>query len=445
MSQLIVNAVLINEGTMFHADLRIENGRIAQIASSLSARANEVVIEAKGKLLLPGVIDDQVHFREPGLTHKADLTTETKAAAAGGITSIMEMPNTIPATLTAELLEAKYARAAQVAAVNYAFYLGASNDNLADIQRLDPNAAAGVKVFMGSSTGNMLVDNERTLEGIFRDAPCLVATHCENQPAMDAALAAAVAKYGDDIPVWEHPTIRSAQACFESSERAVNLAKRFGTRLHVLHISTARELALFRPGSHIGKRITAETVVHFLHYDDRDYARLGNFIKCNPAIKTIDDQTALIAALHDGRIDVLATDHAPHTLEEKSRPYKSAPGGLPLVQFALACVLERVYEGKLSYPMVVEKFCHAPAQLFDVAERGFLREGYFADLALVDPKARHLVTRAEVLSKCAWSPFENETLQHHVIGTWVNGVHVWNGQHVAPGVHGKRLVFSRRA
>jgi dihydroorotase len=444
MKTLIVNARLVNEGTLIEADLRIEHGRIAQIAAGLTAGANDVVIDARGKLLLPGVIDDQVHFREPGLTHKADLQSETRAAAAGGITSIMEMPNTIPATLTAELLEAKYARAAQVAAVNYAFYLGASNDNLAEIQRLDPKTAAGVKVFMGSSTGNMLVDNERTLEGIFRDAPCLVATHCEYQPAMDLAFAAAVAKYGDDIPVSEHPNIRSAAACYQSSELAVGLAKRHGTRLHVLHISTARELALFRPGTHVGKRITAETCVHYLHYDDRDYARKGNFIKCNPAIKTAADRAALLAALHDGRIDVFATDHAPHTLEEKSRPYKTAPGGLPLVQFALACALERVHEGKLSYPMVVEKFCHAPAQLFDVPERGFLREGYFADLALVDPNARHLVTRAEVLSKCGWSPFEDEILQHHVVATWVNGVQVWDGAAVRPGVHGQRLVFDRR-
>lgn len=444
MQTLIVNAKLVNEGTVRYADVRIRDQRIDAIAPQLQADERTTVIDAAGKLLLPGVIDDQVHFREPGMTHKADLTTETRAAAAGGITSVMEMPNTIPATLTRDLLEAKYARAAEVAAVNYAFYLGASNDNLEHIQRLDPSSAAGVKVFMGSSTGNMLVDNPQTLEAIFRDAPCLIATHCEYQPAMDAALAQALERYGEDIPVHEHPTIRSAAACYQSSEMAVGLAKRFGSRLHVLHISTARELELFQPGPSIGKRITAETCVHFLHFDDRDYARLGNFIKCNPAIKGIADQDALIAALHDGRIDVLATDHAPHLLEEKARPYKSAPGGLPLVQFALACALQRVTEGRLSYPMVVQKFCHGPAQLYDVVERGYVREGYFADLALVDPQANHLVSREEVLSKCGWSPFEGETFQHHVVGTWVNGVQVWNGETLLPGVHGQRLKFDRR-
>jgi dihydroorotase len=444
MDTLIINVKLVNDGTVIDADLRIKGQRIDKIAPQISAGTNDRVIDAKGKLLLPGVIDDQVHFREPGLTHKADLHSETRAAAAGGITSVMEMPNTIPATLTSELLEAKCARAAQVAAVNYAFYLGASNNNLADIQRLDPNAAAGVKVFMGASTGNMLVDNEQTLEGIFRDAPCLVATHCEYQPAMDAALQAAVDKYGDDIPVWEHPNIRSAEACYQSSALAVGLAKRFGTRLHVLHITTARELELFKPGHHQGKRVTAETCVHYLHFDARDYQRLGNQIKCNPAIKNKSDQDALIAALHDGRIDVLATDHAPHTWEEKQRNYKNAPGGLPLVQHALALALERVSEGRLSYPMVVNKFCHAPAELYDVMERGFLREGYFADLALVDPHSKRVIERKDVLSKCGWSPFEGERFNHFISATWVNGVQVWDGDSVLPGVHGMRLRFDRR-
>jgi dihydroorotase len=444
MNTLIINARLINEGTVMEADLRIKDQRIAKIAATITPTSDDRVMDAKGKLLLPGVIDDQVHFREPGLTHKADLQTETRAAAAGGITSVMEMPNTIPATLTSELLEAKYARAAQVAAVNYAFYLGASNDNLADVQRLDPNAAAGVKVFMGASTGNMLVDNERTLEGIFRDAPCLVATHCEYQPAMDAALQAAVEQYGDDIPVREHPNIRSREACLRSSELAVGLAKRFGTRLHVLHITTAEELNLFKPGHHKGKRITAETCVHYLHFDARDYDRLGNQIKCNPAIKNKSDQDALIAALHDGRIDVLATDHAPHTWEEKQRNYKGAPGGLPLVQHALVLALQRVSEGRLSYPMVVDKFCHAPAELYDVRERGYLREGYFADLALVDPHSSRMIERKDVLSKCGWSPFEGERFNHFNEATWVNGVQVWDGAAVLAGVHGMRLRFDRR-
>ncbi len=443
MTTLITNARLINEGRIVECDIRIQGDRIARIAPEISAQGADRVVDARGFLVAPGVIDDQVHFREPGLTHKGDLQSETRAAAAGGITSVMEMPNTNPATLTSELLEAKYARAAQVAAVNYAFYLGASNDNLADIQRLDPKTAAGVKVFMGASTGNMLVDNEQTLAGIFRDAPCLVATHCEYQPTMDANLAAALAKYGDEIPVWEHPLIRSREACKQSTEMAIGLAKRFGTRLHVLHITTAEELQLFTPGPSENKQITAETCVHFLHFDDRDYARLGNWIKCNPAVKTKDDRSALIAAIHDGRIDVLATDHAPHTLEEKSRPYKQAPGGLPLVQYALPCLLQRVSEGLLSYPMAIEKFCHAPARMFDVHERGFVREGYFADLVLIDPNNTKTVNRVDVLSKCGWSPFEGEVLKHRIAHTFVNGHHVWNGSHVTPGVHGQRLRFAR--
>lgn len=443
MSILIINAILVNEGTLREVDVRIKGSRIEKISAAITPQAEDRVIDANGMLLLPGIIDDQVHFREPGMTHKGDLFTETRAAAAGGITSVMEMPNTHPATLTSELLEAKYARAAQVAAVNYAFYFGASNDNLAEIQRLDPKTAAGVKVFMGASTGNMLVDNEATLAGIFRDAPCIIATHCEYQPTMDANLAAAVLKYGDDIPVSEHPKIRSAEACYQSTQMAIGLAKAHGARLHVLHITTAKELELFQPGPLEGKQITAETCVHFLHFDDRDYPRLGNWIKCNPAVKTRDDRTALLAALHDGRIDVIATDHAPHTLEEKSRSYKQAPGGLPLVQYALPCLLQRVSEGRLSYPMAVEKFAHAPARLFDVAERGYVREGYFADLVLVDPRNRDPIKREQVLSKCGWSPFEGEVLNHRIAATWVNGVQVWDGREVLAGVHGQRLSFLR--
>lgn len=440
---LIINARLVNEGKIIERDLRIKNTRIEAIGDGLTPKPGEPVIDARGKLLMPGVIDDQVHMREPGLTHKGDLQSETTAAAAGGLTTVFEMPNTKPATLTRELLEAKYARAAQVCAVNYAFYFGASNDNLEDIKALDPKAAAGVKVFMGASTGNMLVDNEQILEGIFAHAPCLIATHCEYQAAMDAALIAARAQFGGNIPVSQHPIIRSREACIKSTEIAIALARRHNARLHVLHITTAEELALFQPGVSKGKRITAETCVHYLHFDDRDYERLGNFIKCNPAIKAKTDREALIAALHDGRIDVLATDHAPHTLEEKSGDYERAPGGLPLVQYALPCVLQRVTEGALSYPMVVDKFCHTPAQLFDIAERGYLREGYFADLVLVDPKANRLVRRSDVLSKCGWSPFEGETFSHAVAGTWVNGQHVYDGASVKPGVFGQRIVFAR--
>ncbi len=444
-STLITNARLVNAGTIIEADLRVVGQRIEKIASRIAATATDKVIDAKGMLLLPGIIDDQVHMREPGLTHKGDLYTETRAAAAGGITSVMEMPNTKPPTLTSELLEAKYARAAEVSAVNYAFYLGASNENIDDIRRLDRNAAAGVKVFMGSSTGSMLVDNQDILHQIFRDAPCIITTHCEYQPDMDHNLAAAVAQYGDDIPLAMHAKIRSPEACYRSTEIAIKLAREHDARLHVLHITTAAELALFEPGPMDRKRITAETCVHFLHYDDRDYARKGNQIKCNPAIKTKDDRTALIAALHDGRIDVLATDHAPHTLEEKAQNYLKAPGGLPLVQYALPCLLQRVTEGQLSYPMVVEKFAHAPARLFQVRERGYLREGYFADLVLVDPDAQRLVQRADVLGKCGWSPFEGETFQHAIASTWVNGELVYDGHQVQDGVRGMRLAFARQA
>jgi dihydroorotase len=440
---LIQNARIVNEGSLLERDVRVRADRIERVDPSLSALPNEQVIDAKGLLLLPGVIDDQVHMREPGLTHKGDLQSETRAAAAGGITSVFEMPNTKPATTTRALLEAKYTRAAEVSAVNYAFYLGASNDNLEDVKSLDPRSAAGVKVFMGASTGSMLVDNEQTLEGIFQHAPCIITTHCEYQAAMDANLQAAREKYGSAIPLAEHPNIRSREACYRSTEIAIGLARKHKARLHVLHITTAEELALFEPGTSANKRITAETCIHFLHFDARDYERKGNLIKCNPAIKLPRDREALIAALHDGRIDVLATDHAPHLLEEKALDYERAPGGLPLVQDALCCLLQRVSEGALSYPMVVEKFCHAPARMFDVAERGFLREGYFADMVLVDPHANRLVQRTDVLSKCGWSPFEGEVFTHAVRSTWINGELAYDGKQVSSAVRGRRLQFLR--
>jgi dihydroorotase len=444
MNTLIVNARIVNDGTIIEADVRIKGQRIEAIASSLNALENENVIDARGMLLMPGMVDDQVHMREPGLTHKGDLQSETLAAAAGGITSVMEMPNTKPATLTRELLEAKYARAAEVSSVNYAFYLGASNDNLEDVKKLDPCAAAGVKVFMGASTGNMLVDNEATLAGIFREAPCIILTHCEYQPEMDRNLAAAKVKYGAHIPVEMHPIIRSREACYRSTEIAIGLARAHGARLHVLHITTAEELQLFEPGAFDKKRITAETCVHYLHFDERDYARLGNQIKCNPAVKSRSDRQALISALHDGRIDVLATDHAPHTWDEKQQEYLLAPGGLPLVQYALPCVLQRVSEGLLSYPMVVEKFAHGPARMFQVIDRGYVREGYFADLVLVDPNASRKVLASDVLGKCGWSPFVGEVFNHAIRSTFVNGVQVYDGGNVRPGAHGMRLQFDRK-
>ncbi|MEG3791125.1 dihydroorotase [Lysobacter sp. CCNWLW3] len=441
-STLIVNARLVNEGREYDGDLRIEDGRIGRIGAGLSARDGEVVVDAGGRRLLPGMIDDQVHFREPGLEYKADMATESAAAVAGGLTTFMDMPNTNPPTLNAEALEDKYRRAAGRAWANYGFYLGASNDNLADIQRLDPRTAPGVKVFMGASTGNMLVDDPATLDAIFRDVPTPIITHCEDTPMIDAELARYKAKYGDDIPAECHPDIRSRQACKKSTELAISLARKHNTRLHVLHISTADELALFEPGPIEGKRITAETCIHFLRFDRADYAALGHLIKCNPAIKDASDREALIRAIAEDVIDVLATDHAPHTLEEKARPYTSAPSGLPLVQYALNAALELVHEGRLSTAQVVDKFAHAPAKLFDVEGRGFLREGYAADLVLIDDTP-FTVRREDVLSKCGWSPFEGRSFHSRIASTWVNGVLAWDGTRLVGAANGQRLAFAR--
>ncbi|MET3654478.1 dihydroorotase [Dyella japonica] len=440
---LIKNAELVNEGRRFHADVRVKQGRIDAIAGDLDARPGEKVVDASGLWLFPGMIDDQVHFREPGLTQKADIAHESRACATGGITSFMEMPNTKPPALDRDTLEAKYALGAQNSAVNYAFYMGASNDNLEAIKSLDPLAAPGIKVFMGASTGNMLVDNPEVLDGIFKYAPTPIITHCEDTPMIDANLAKAHAKYGDAIPAWEHPLIRSREACIKSTRLAIELARRHNSRLHVLHISTADELALFEPGPLKGKRITAETCVHFLHFDDRDYERLGFLIKCNPAIKTSADREAIIKALAEGRLDVLATDHAPHLLEEKEQLYDKAPSGLPLVQYALQAALQRVFEGKLTLERVVEAVTHAPATLFDVKERGYLREGYAADLVLVDPNKPHTVRKEEVLSKCGWTPFEGYTFNTSIAATFVNGQRVWDGSSVDPSVRGQRLGFAR--
>jgi len=444
---LIINAKMVNEGQIAQTDLRIADGRIAQLASQLSARAGETVIDAAGRWLLPGMIDDQVHFREPGLTHKGDIASESAAAVAGGITSFMDMPNTLPPTLDATALQAKYQAAAGRSWGNYGFYFGASNDNLAHLRALDAKTTPGIKVFMGASTGNMLVDDPHILEAIFRHANVPVITHCEDTPIIDANMRAFNQRYGEQLSAQQHPDIRSRDACLKSSQLAVSLAKQHGTRLHVLHVSTADELALFESGPLMkanGQRkpITAETCIHFLHFSRADYARLGNLIKCNPAIKEASDQQALIAALSDGRIDVLATDHAPHTWEEKQKPYAQAPSGLPLVQYALVAALELVTQGKLKITDIVQKFAHAPAQLFDVAQRGFLREGYFADLVLVEDQP-FTVQRGDVLSKCAWSPFEGSTFQSRIAATWVNGVQIWNGQQLCGAPTGQRLEFAR--
>lgn len=444
---LIVNARLVNEGREFDGDLRIRDGRIAEIGSGLSAATGEDVVDARGRRLLPGMIDDQVHFREPGLEYKADMAIESAAAVAGGITSFMDMPNTNPPTLDAAALEDKYRRAAGRVRGNHGFYMGASNDNLDAIRAIDPLATPGVKVFMGASTGNMLVDDPETLDGIFRETPVPIITHCEDTPTIEANLTAYKAKYGEDIPVECHPDIRSREACIKSTRLAIELARRHGTRLHVLHISTADELALFERGPLVRadgsrKQITAETCIHFLRFDRSDYARLGNFIKCNPAIKDASDREALIDAVAGDVIDVLATDHAPHTLEEKSRPYAQAPSGLPLVQYALLAALELVHEGRMTTAQVVQKASHASAQLFDVAERGFLREGYFADLALIDDVPL-TVRREDVLSKCGWSPFEGMTFRSRIASTWVNGQLAWDGAKLVGAPAGQRLRFAR--
>ncbi|MCC6439324.1 MAG: dihydroorotase [Rhodanobacteraceae bacterium] len=440
---LITNAHMVNEGRRFEGDLRIRNGRIERIDGQISAQPNERVFDAAGRWLLPGMIDDQVHFREPGLEHKANIETESRACVAGGITSFMEMPNTKPPAVNREALEAKYERGRVSSRVNYAFYLGATNDNLADIQSLDPKAAPGIKVFMGASTGNMLVDNPVTLDAIFRDAPTPIITHCEDTPMINANEARARDRWGDDIPAEQHPLIRSREACIKSTQLAISLARKHGTRLHVLHISTADELALFEPGPVSGKRITAETCVHFLHFSAKDYARLGHRIKCNPAIKDESDRIAITNALAEYRIDVLATDHAPHLTEEKANPYTSAPSGLPLVQYALQVALERVFDGELALERLVEAVTHAPATLFNVRERGYLREGYFADLVIIDPDKPHTVVASEVLSRCAWTPFEGETFRSSITATFVNGQLAWNDGQLDDSVRGMRLEFAR--
>ncbi|MEO5343617.1 MAG: dihydroorotase [Gammaproteobacteria bacterium SHHR-1] len=439
---LIKNALLVNEGQRFEGDLLIEQGRIARIGADIPAAGAEVY-DAAGRLLMPGMIDDQVHFRDPGLTHKADLVSESRAAVAGGITSFMEMPNTNPQTVTLDALEAKYQRAAGRSHANFAFYLGGTNDNLEQIKRLRPDQTCGIKVFMGASTGNMLVDDPAILEAIFREAPMLIATHCEDTPSIQANEARYREQYGADIPMALHPRIRSAEACWKSSALAVELARRHDTRLHVLHITTARELAHFSPGQG-DKRITAEACVHHLYFDEGDYAELGGLIKCNPAIKTRADRDGLRQALIDGRIDLIGTDHAPHTLAEKAGSYFNCPAGLPLVQHALPMALELYHDGLIALELLLDKLTHSPARLFDLAERGYLREGYWADLALVDLNAEDRVERERLLYKCGWSPLEGRRLRSRIAATWVNGLQVYDGEQVAQQANGQRLKFQRQ-
>jgi len=442
---LIQNARLVNEGRISDSDLLISRGRIEKIAPHIAADGDTDVVDAAGRYLLPGMIDDQVHFREPGLTHKGGIRSESRAAAAGGITSFMEMPNTLPPTVTLDALEDKYVVAAEKSLVNYAFYLGATNDNLDVIRALQPGQAAGIKIFMGASTGNMLVDNEETLAGIFRDAPALIATHCESTPLIDANLAAALEKYGPEIPVTEHPNIRSAEACYVSTVLAQELARRYSAPLHVLHLSTGREMELFEPGPMADKLITAEICVHFLHFDSSHYASHGNRIKCNPAIKTPADRAALLQALKDGRLDIIATDHAPHTAEEKAATdYRKAPSGLPLVQDALLSVLELHHDGDLGLEQIVRLTAHNVADRFKVVDRGYLREGYWADLVLVDTATPTPATADRVLSQCGWTPFEGETFRSSIARTIVNGQTVFDGKAIVEAGAARRLEIGRQ-
>ncbi|MBT8071177.1 MAG: dihydroorotase [Xanthomonadales bacterium] len=442
---VIRNALLVNEGQLLESDVLLKDGRIEKIAGGIEAPAGALLIDANGRHLLPGMIDDQVHFREPGLTHKGDFYSESRAAIAGGVTSYMEMPNSKPPTTDAEQLEWKYARAAETSAANFGFYFGATNDNIENIKALDPASTCGVKVFMGASTGNMLVDNESTLAAIFRESPVIIATHCESTPMITANLKRAMAEFGKNIPVTEHAKIRSEEACYASSELAVALANKYSAQLHVLHLSTARELSLFKPGPMSGKDITAEACVHFLHFDESQYAQYGNRIKCNPAIKSANDRTALIEAVADGRLDIIATDHAPHTSEEKAEEsYLSAPSGLPLVQDVLVAALELVHDGKLDLHTVVRGVTHNPARRFSVVDRGFIREGYHADLVLVDMHGTTEVTNEKVLSRCGWSPFEGRRFKSRIDAVWVNGALAFDGNEVIEHGAAQRLQFNHK-
>ena len=441
---LIKNAFVVNEGETKKMDVLIEAGKISHLGKAIQADEQTTVIEAAGKHLLPGLIDDQVHFREPGLTHKACIRSESRAAVAGGITSFIEMPNTNPQTTTVEELERKFAIAAQDALANYSFMFGGTNDNFDEIKKLDTTQVAGLKLFLGSSTGNMLVDNEDVLRKIFSSTDLVISVHCEDEPTIRKNLAAHIEQYGDDIPIEKHPEIRSHEACYLSSSRAIALAKETGARLHVFHLSTAQEANLFDNSLPLAeKKITAEVCTHHLWFTSEDYKEKGTFIKWNPAVKNKEDREALWAALNDDRIDVLATDHAPHTLEEKQNPYTKAPSGGPLVQHALLALLTAVKAGKITLEKMVEKACHNPAILFQIAKRGYLREGYFADLVLVDLNKTVTVKKEDMLYQCGWSPFEGTTFDAAIEKTWVNGNLVYDQGHIIEIDAAKRLTFNR--
>ncbi|MCC5920702.1 MAG: dihydroorotase [Cyclobacteriaceae bacterium] len=445
MKTIIKGANIINENQAFIADVLISGERIEKIANSISVEPGFKVIEAEGRMLIPGAIDDQVHFREPGLTHKGDIASESRAAVAGGITSFMEMPNTVPQSTTKELLEEKYAQAARVSPANYSFYMGGTNDNLDDLLSIDYREVCGIKLFLGSSTGNMLVDDPDVLENIFAKAPALIATHCEDEGMIRANTQKAVDVYGEDIPFEQHPIIRNAEACYLSSSKAIELARKHDARLHVLHISTAIETELFDNSIPLkDKKITAEACVHHLYFTDQDYSRKGSHIKWNPAVKTKTDREAIWKALADGRIDILATDHAPHTLEEKSNKYLNAPSGGPLVQHALPALFSMADRRQLPLALIVEKYCHNPAILFDISERGYIREGYYADLVLLEKTMPYDPADEKNYYKCGWNPFSGEPLDYKVVSSFVNGHMVYDRGSFDMSQRGMRLKFDRK-
>lgn len=443
---LLLNTNIVNEGEIRSGDVLIKGDRIEKIGNDLSSTAADIVIDAKGNCLFPGAIDDQVHFREPGLTHKATIYSESRAAVAGGVTSFMEMPNTIPPVFTHALLEDKYEIARNTSLANYSFYMGASNENIDEALKTDLTRVCGLKIFMGSSTGNLLVDDSKTLEAFFSRFPGLIATHCEDETTIRNNTEAFRKEYGEDVPVKCHPLIRSSEACYKSSALAVSLARKYNTRLHILHISTARETELFSNTLPLEKKkITAEACIHHLWFSDADYERLGTLIKWNPAIKTAADRESLFRAVLDDRIDVIATDHAPHTLEEKQNTYFKSPSGGPLAQHSLVAMLEFYHQGRISLEKIAQKMSHNPAILFNVKDRGFIREGYFADLALVDLKKPWQVSRDNIVAKCGWSPFEGETFRSSVTHTFVSGHLAYALGNFDEARKGERLMFERFA
>ena len=441
---ILKSGTIVNEGVQEDGDVLLKNGRIEKISPAIQVQERCLEVDLSGKIILPGCIDDQVHFREPGLTNKADIYSESRAAVAGGITSFMEMPNTIPNTLTQDLLEDKYRIGAEKSIANYSFFMGASNENLEQVLKTNSRDVCGIKVFMGSSTGNMLVDNERTLDNLFSKVPMLIATHCEDEQTIRANSEIARKKYGENVPMSEHPLIRSEQACYISSSMAVRLAKKHGTRLHVLHISTGKELELFDNDIPLlQKKITAEACIHHLWFTDKNYADKGSFIKWNPAVKKASDRDAILRGVIENKIDVIATDHAPHTLSEKENSYFNAPSGGPLVQHGLIAMLEKVKQGVISIEKVVEKMAHAPAILFQIEQRGFIREGYHADIVVVDPDKKWKVDKKNIMYKCGWSPFEGETFGNSVHSTYVNGKLVYDNNTIVEGANGHRLLFNK--